>query len=105
LEAGALDVAEDDDKRVVVFAEPTETRAVGDAISKALDLQIATSDIMWEANEDTKVELSGEQAADDLHAFFDKLEEKEASLQYVAVNVSQGKLSADQWEDLKSRIA
>ncbi|KJX96105.1 duf28 domain-containing protein [Zymoseptoria brevis] len=105
LEAGALDVAEDDDKRVVVFAEPTETRAVGDAISKALDLQIATSDIIWEANEDTKVDIVGEQAADDIHAFLDKLEEKEASLQSVAMNVAQGKLSADSWEDIKSRIA
>jgi transcriptional/translational regulatory protein YebC/TACO1 len=105
LEAGALDVAEDEDGRVIVFAEPNETRAVGDAITSALSLEIATSDISWEANEDTKVEVPSENAAADLNGFIDRLQEKEASLQSIAMNISQGKLSEDVWNDLQERIA
>lgn len=105
LEAGAIDVEEDGDGRVVVFAEPGDTRAVGDAISTALDLQIATSEILWEANEDTKVEVPNEDAAADLGSFIDRLQEKESSLQSIAMNISQGNLSEDVWSDLQERIA
>lgn len=105
LEAGAIDVEEDGDGRVLVFAEPGDTMAVGDAISKALNLQIATSEILWEANEDTKVEVPDEDAAADLGSFIDRLQEKEASLQSIAMNISQGKLSEEIWSDLQERIA
>lgn len=105
LEAGAIDVEEDGDGRVIVSAEPGDTRAVGDAISKALDLQIASSEILWEANEDTKVELPNEDAAEDLSAFIDRLQEKESSLQSIAMNISRGNLSEDIWNDIQQRIA
>lgn len=105
LEAGAIDVDQDEDGRVIVFAEPGDTKAVGDAISKALDLQIATSDILWEANEDTKVELPNETAAADVQKFIDRLQEKESSLQSIAMNLSQGSLSDEIWSDIQEQIA
>lgn len=105
LEAGATDVEEDEDGRIIVFAEPGDTRAVGDAISNALDLQIATSEILWEANEDTKIEIPNEEVASDLGSFIDRLQEKESSLQSIAMNISQGNLSEDVWNDIQERIA
>lgn len=105
LEAGAIDVEEDENGRVIVFTEPGDTMAVGNAISKALNLQIATSEILWEANEDTKVELPNEEAAEDLSGFIDRLQEKESSLQSIAMNISRGNLSEDIWTDIRERIA
>lgn len=104
LEAGAQDVTEDEDGRVVIWAEPGDTKAVGEAISKALHVQIATSDIVWDPNEDTKVPMTSEDDARELGQFIDELQEKETSVQSVAMNVAQGSLDADAWNDLRSRL-
>lgn len=105
LEAGALDVEEDEKGRVVVWTKPSDTRTVGDNISKALGLQIATSVILWDPNEDTKVGIPNEAAAGDVAGFLDELQEKEQTVQSVALNVSQGILQVDEWGELKARFA
>ncbi|KAK4505400.1 hypothetical protein PRZ48_003363 [Zasmidium cellare] len=104
LEAGAADVTEDEDGRVVIWAEPAETRAVGDAISKALDVQIATSEIIWDPNEETRVGVQDQEAADELASFVDKLHERESTVQSISLNVSQGNLSPDAWKELQSQL-
>lgn len=104
LEAGAIDVAEDEDGRVVIWTEPAETRAVGDAISTALDVQIATSEIIWDPNEETKVGVSSEDAAEELASFVDKMNDREATVQSISLNVSQGSLSPHAWKDLQSHL-
>lgn len=104
LEAGATDVTEGEDGRVVVWTEPGETRAVGDAVSKALDIQVASSEVIWDPNEDTKVEVPGDEAADELGTFLDNLQDKESTVQSIAMNVAQGSLSEDAWKDLQGRL-
>ncbi|KAK4631137.1 putative transcriptional regulatory protein [Fulvia fulva] len=104
LEAGAQDVTEDDDGKFVVWTEPGDTKHVGEAMTEALSLQIATSDIVSVPNEDTKVAVPSEEAAGELRHFIDQLQEKEASVQSIAMNVSQGNLEADAWNDLRSRL-
>ncbi|CAK1361768.1 putative transcriptional regulatory protein [Cercospora beticola] len=103
LEAGATDVEQDADGRIVVSTEPSELRAVGDAIASALGLQIATSEVVWIPNEETKVELPSEDAAAELAKFLDELQDKEQSVQSVALNVTQGKLDNETWRDLQAR--
>lgn len=105
LEAGALDVDEDADGRLLVVTEPGGTRAVGDAMTSALGLQIATSDIVWDPNGDTKVGLSDEDMAQDLSSFVDELQDKESSVQAVSMNVAQGSLKEELWRELQSRIS
>lgn len=104
LEAGATDVEQDEDGRVVVSSEPEELRSVGDAVSAALDLSIATSKIIFDPNEDTKIGVQSEEAAGEIVEFLDELQEKESSVQAVAINVAQGDLSPDAWKDLATRI-
>ncbi|CAK4034382.1 related to yfcA [Lecanosticta acicola] len=104
LEAGAIDVTEDEDGRVVVWTELGDTRAVGDAVSKALDLQVSSSEFIWDPNEDTKVEVPGEKAAEALATFLDELQEKEGTVQSIAMNIAQGSLSEDAWKDLQGRL-
>lgn len=105
LEAGAMDVDELPAGNIVVYASPEATKAVGEAMSRSLGLQIATSEIVWDPNEETKVGVQSEDTATDLAAFVDDLQEKESSLQAVAMNVAQGSLSADSWKELQSRIS
>jgi transcriptional/translational regulatory protein YebC/TACO1 len=104
LEAGALDVDEDTDGRMVVVTEPDETRAVGDALSKALDVQIATSEIVWDPNEDTKVAIPSESAMDEICKFIDDLRDRDSNVQAIALNANQGSLSNDAWDHLQSRL-
>ncbi|KAF7186592.1 putative transcriptional regulatory protein [Pseudocercospora fuligena] len=105
LEAGATDVEQDEDGRVVVSSEPEELRSVGDAVSAALELPIATSKIIFDPNEDTMIGVQNEEAAAEIVEFLDELQEKESSVQAVAINVAQGNLSPDAWKDLATRIS
>ncbi|KAK0268559.1 hypothetical protein LTR91_014902 [Friedmanniomyces endolithicus] len=105
LEAGAVDVEDDGDGRVVIFTEPGDTRAVGDALHKTLGLQIAASEILWEANEDTSIGVPDGNMAEELSTFVDVLQERETSLQAVAMNVAQGQLEEEPWKELQSRLS
>jgi len=105
LEAGVMDVEEEEDGRLVVFTEPAEVKAAGDSIAKQLDLHIATSEIIWEPNEETKVGLQDESAARELNTFVDLLQERESTVNAIAMNVAQGALAEDFWKDLQSRLS
>lgn len=104
LEAGATDLEEDEDGRIVLFTEPADTRAVGEAVSKSLGLTIATSDIFWDPNEETRVEVASGATVEELVKFLDDLREKESSVQSVAMNISQGTVPEGAWEELQGRI-
>ncbi|RMY66695.1 hypothetical protein D0863_08256 [Hortaea werneckii] len=105
LEAGVMDVEEEEDGRLVVFTEPAEVKAAGDSIAKQLDLHIATSEIIWEPNEETKVGLQNDSAARELNTFVDLLQERESTVNAIAMNVAQGALAEDSWKDLQSRLS
>lgn len=105
LEAGATDVEENEDG-VVVYSESGDTKSVSDAISRALSLNVKTSDIVWTANEDTLVYISSAEAAAVLQAFLDDIEEKEPSVQAISMNIRPGQtLAPDTWKELASRLA
>lgn len=107
LEAGATDVVEDETEEgsIVLFSEPGDTKSVGEAVNSALGLAIKTSGIVWSANEDTKVDVSTEEAAAELEGFVDELAEKEPSVQAVAMNVRpSADLSGDSWTELVGRL-
>lgn len=104
LEAGAIDVEESEDG-VVVFTEPGDTKSASDAISAALSLNIKTSEIVWNANEDTMVDVSSAEAATILQSFLDDIEEKEPSVQAISMNIRPGQaLAPDTWKELAGRL-
>ncbi|KAF2471255.1 YebC-like protein [Lindgomyces ingoldianus] len=104
LEAGALDVVEDDQGRVILFTEPARTMTTAESLAKTLDMEIEESDIIWDPNEDTKVALDDEEAAQKFNGFLDELQEV-TGIQGIYTNWSKGTVSDDVWADLQSKVA
>jgi transcriptional/translational regulatory protein YebC/TACO1 len=103
IEAGAEDVEVDEDGSIIVWTEPNKTISAAEALQKSLNLKVESSDIIWDANEDTKVQLESEQVVKALSTFIEALQEN-PNVQGVYANVSQGSLADDVWEDLQSRL-
>jgi len=103
LEAGALDIVEDPEGRVVIYTEPSDTKATGTSLSQSLGLEIAASDIIWDANDETKVSLQDNDTAGELAEFIDVLQDREPSVQGVYLNVAKGSIDEDAWAALQDR--
>lgn len=98
LEAGAKDV---DD--LTVYAEPGETKSVGDAVSKALGLDISTSEVVWVPVSETVVDVS-QTVAQELCSLVDKVREADTSVQSIAMNIGRGDVNEETWQDLQDRL-
>jgi len=103
IEAGADDVETDEDGNVVIWTEPSKTMAAAEALQKSLNLKVESSDIIWDANEDTKVPLESEDAVKALSAFVEALQDN-PNVQGVYANVAQGHLADDVWEDFQVKL-
>lgn len=64
IEAGAVDIASDEDGRLVAITDPTETKRVGEALSELTGLSIDELEIIWYPNRDTLIPLDEEEATD-----------------------------------------
>ncbi|KAJ5638406.1 hypothetical protein N7528_000796 [Penicillium herquei] len=61
IEAGATDIVTDEEGRLVVFTDPSETKKVGETFSKSAGLTIEELEIFWDPNPDTLVEVQDEE--------------------------------------------
>ncbi len=104
LEAGVLDVLEDDEGRIVLFTEPAQTTTTAQALAKEMSLEIEESEIIYSANEDTMVALEDESAAKQLSNFLDDLQEI-PGIQGVYTNWSRGSIDQGLWDELRSKVA
>ncbi|KAF2156258.1 DUF28-domain-containing protein [Myriangium duriaei CBS 260.36] len=104
LDSGALDVEEDEDGNIVVFTQPTEVRAVADSISKALDVPVSSSEIIWVPNEDTAVPMQEVEAASGFCKFVDDLNENDSTVQGVYMNLTKGSLDEATWSELQTKV-
>ena len=104
LDAGALDVFEDEEGRVVLFTEPAQTNKIAESLAKEHGLDVEESEIIYDPNEDTKVPLDDEGAAKELsERFLDKLQDVQG-IQGVYTNWSKGAISDEIWEELSSKL-
>lgn len=103
IEAGALDVAEGRDGTILVFTEPSDVNSISQGMGKQLDLEIKAADIIWDPNEDTKIPFDDAKTAGALSDFVDALGEIQG-IQAVYMNVAQGSLDKDSWEDFQSTL-
>ncbi|KAI9036682.1 post-initiation translation factor DPC29 [Aspergillus affinis] len=61
IEAGATDIGADEEGRLYVLTEPAGTKSVGESLSKLTGLAVDVSEIIWDPNPDTLVELKTEE--------------------------------------------
>ncbi|KAH7090010.1 transcriptional regulator-domain-containing protein [Paraphoma chrysanthemicola] len=105
LDAGALDVVEDDQGRIVLFTEPAQTKTTAEALAKQLEVEVEESEIIYDPNEDTKVPVESEEVAAKLSDFLDELQEVQG-IQGVYMNWSRGDGIPDElWEELRGKVA
>jgi transcriptional/translational regulatory protein YebC/TACO1 len=88
IEAGATDVETDDEGRLVMFTEPTETKTVGEAFTKATELKIEKLEIIWDPNKDTLVKVEDEKDVEQLEEALGDIRE-EQSIHGVYLNTAE----------------
>lgn len=103
IEAGAEDVEMDEDGNIVVWTQPNNVTAAAKALQTSLALKVESSDIIWDANEDTKVPLESESSAKVLAEFVTAIQDN-SNVQGVYSNAVQGTLPDELWENFASRL-
>lgn len=103
LEAGVLDVMDDEEGRIILFTEPADMKSTAEKLAKELDMEIEESEIIYDPNEDTKVPLDDEAAAKVMSKFLDDLQELQG-VQGVYINSSKGSISEEVWEELRGKV-
>ncbi|KAF1946541.1 YebC-like protein [Clathrospora elynae] len=103
LEAGVLDVEEDEEGRVVLYTEPALTKTTAEKLAKELDMEIEESEIIYDPNEDTKVPIDDEGAAKALGGFLDGLQEVQG-VHGVYTNWAKGTIGEEAWEELRVKV-
>ncbi|EOD52538.1 putative duf28 domain-containing protein [Neofusicoccum parvum UCRNP2] len=102
LDAGALDV-EVEEGAILVYTDPAGTKAAAESIAATTGLEIASMDIIWDPNEDTKVAMEGGEKVESISKFFDQLKEV-GGVQAVYWNATQGNVEDGAWAELLSKI-
>ena len=103
IEAGAEDVETDENGSIVIWTEPNKVTAAAKALQTSLGLKVESSDIIWDANGDTKVPLESGHSSKVLVDFVATIQEN-SNVQGVYSNASQGTLPDELWEDFASRL-
>ncbi|KAE8164248.1 transcriptional regulator TACO1-like protein [Aspergillus tamarii] len=88
IEAGAMDITADEEGRLIVFTEPTETKSVGEALTKSSQLTIEELEIIWDPNQDTLVELTEDEHMREIEDILSTLRE-ESSVRDIYLNTTQ----------------
>ncbi|KAL6707035.1 hypothetical protein ACN47E_004787 [Coniothyrium glycines] len=104
LEAGVLDVLDDEEGRIVLYTEPATMKSVADHLTKELDMEVEESEVIYDPNADTKISLDDESAAKELNNFLDALQEVQG-VQGVYMNWSKGSVDDGLWQELRSKVA
>lgn len=85
IEAGALDIAEDDEGQLTVYTEHTNTKAASEKLAELTGLNIESCEVIWDPNKDTMVKLEDDEAAKGLEDIVTAIRE-EPSVQEIYLN-------------------
>ncbi|ROT35871.1 YebC-like protein [Sodiomyces alkalinus F11] len=103
IEAGAEDLETDPDGNVVVWTQPSMTADVMERLAPRFGGRVLSSEIVWDANEETKVKVD---SAGDAQALGDLLAALQESpeVQAVYANAAKGTISDEEWSCIKDSI-
>jgi transcriptional/translational regulatory protein YebC/TACO1 len=103
IEAGAEDVETDEAGSIIVWTEPNKVTSAAQALQTSLGLKVESSDIIWDANEDTKVPLENPSLVKALSEFVVAVQEN-SNVQGVYANAAQGQIPDDIWADFEGKL-
>ncbi|KAL9949393.1 hypothetical protein D7B24_003755 [Verticillium nonalfalfae] len=103
IEAGAEDIETDDDGNIVIWTQPNMTTAVTQALGPSFGDRILSSEIIWAANEDTKVKVDTELDAQGLADLLAALQEQ-PEVQGIYANVARGSISDEDWQRIEDNL-
>src|SRR2546421_2750023 len=89
IEAGAEDVDANTNGNVVIWTKPGKTSFTANTLAEKLKLRVQSSDIIWDPNDDTKIQLESTELAKDLVELIDELQEV-PGIQGIYINAAQG---------------
>lgn len=87
IESGATDIDTDSEGRLVVYTEPTAIKAVGEALYQTTGLVVAQSQIIWDPNKDTMVNVEDPEHIGRLEEILAALRE-DSSVQDIFLNTT-----------------
>ncbi|KAF2204362.1 DUF28-domain-containing protein [Delitschia confertaspora ATCC 74209] len=102
MECEVLDIDEDEEGRIVCFTPPAQTKVIAESITEKLGLEIEETEIVYDANPETRVSLDDEEAAQILSKFLGKLEEV-PGVQGIYLNWTKGSIPDELWSELQSK--
>ncbi|KAF6817129.1 DUF28 domain-containing protein [Colletotrichum sojae] len=103
IEAGAEDLEADEEGNLIVWTQPNMTTAVANGVGPKFGLKLLGSEIIWSANEDTKVKIDGAVEAGVLGELLSALQEF-PEVQAVYGNPIQGEISDEQWAKIEDNL-
>ncbi|CAJ2506870.1 Uu.00g080560.m01.CDS01 [Anthostomella pinea] len=102
LDAGAEDVEQDEDGNVVLWTQPNMTHQVAQNLSKELDKQILSSDIIWSCTSD-KVKLDDAEATEGIAKLLASLRDY-PDVQGIYGNPERGAVSEEIWSAVEENL-
>ncbi|GKT53673.1 DUF28 domain-containing protein [Colletotrichum tofieldiae] len=103
IEAGAEDLEADEEGNLVVWTQPNMTNAVASGVGPKFGLKLLSSDIIWSANEDTKVKLDEGLEASTLGELLAALQEF-PEVQAVYGNPARGEIPEEEWARIEENL-
>lgn len=102
IEAGAEDVEVDSEGAIVVWTEPNMAFSAAESLSRSHGLKVDSTDIIWDPNAETQVEIE-EENAEALTTFLGALQDN-PQIQGIYANVAKGGLKDEVWEAMQERL-
>jgi len=100
---GVEDVEELPDGGFLVWTEPALLTTITEAFGRKLDLEIVESDIVFDPNEETRVQIDSSETAETLENLFSGLREY-TEVKGVYANIRQGAISDDEWSRINRHL-
>ncbi|KAG5920927.1 hypothetical protein E4U61_007302 [Claviceps capensis] len=100
---GTEDIEDLGNGRFLVWTQPSQAMAITKALANKFELEVEESDIIWAANEDTKVALDSTDSSQSLGDLLAGLRQY-SEVKEMFANVKQGSIPEEEWERIEMHI-
>ncbi|KAF4923226.1 putative transcriptional regulatory protein [Colletotrichum viniferum] len=103
IEAGAEDIEADEEGNLIIWTQPNMTTSVANGVGPKFELKLLSSEIIWSANEDTRVGIENGEDAVMLGELLAALQDY-PEVQAVYGNPAKGAISEERWSKIEENL-